>query len=80
MTQLTITIPITKRRKVVLTIEEAREVQRQLNDMFPAMKQVPESWAGVPIQHVTAPAPRSQLSQVPLSTAAMLPPNPMATA
>ena len=50
MTQLSITIPITKRRKVVLTVEEAREVQRQLNEIFPETKQVPEKWMGVPLQ------------------------------
>lgn len=46
MTQLSITIPITKRRKVVLTVEEAREVQRQLNEIFPETKKVPEKWVG----------------------------------
>ena len=69
MTQLTITIPITKRRKVVLTIEEAREVQRQLNDMFPAMKQVPENWAGVPLQNI-----HHMPDFVPPSSATPLPP------
>ena len=81
MTQLSITIPITKRRKVVLTVEEAREVQRQLNEIFPETKQVPEKWVGPAPVWLTQPAPgwSTDPTYSAYNSATPLPPQPTTT-
>jgi hypothetical protein len=81
MTQLSITIPITKRRKVVLTVEEAREVQRQLNEIFPETKQVPEKWVGPVPAWPAQPTPNWPIEPTYCgnSSATPLPPQPTTT-
>lgn len=81
MTQLSITIPITKRRKVVLTVEEAREVQRQLNEIFPETKKVPLEWMGVPLQglHPNTIQMTGLVNPCANNSATPLPPQPTTT-
>mgnify|MGYP000884978074 CR=1 FL=1 len=81
MTQLSITIPITKRRKVVLTVEEAREVQRQLNEIFPETKKVPEKWVGPAPAWPAQPVPNwpTDPTYSANNSATPLPPQPTTT-